>query len=116
MPSGYSDFELLRTQKDGNKTDAGGGGVGYDKVSAWGLATSTGELISGTYYFAGGGGGSTRGDTVQGVGGYGGGGAGVTSTDPANNGDTNTGGGGGGAKSSDAGYGGSGIVIVRYAV
>ena len=117
LSQGYSDFELFRTTPNSLvNTAAGAGGPGYAGVSAWGLATSTGELVGGTYYYAGGGGGSTRTTGTQGLGGYGGGGAGVTGGDPANNGDANTGGGGGGAKSSDAGSGGSGIVIVRYAV
>ena len=116
MPQGFADLDLLRTNPTPVGASAGAGGIGYDRVSAWGLATSTGELVSGTYYYAGGGGGATRSTGTQGLGGHGGGGAGVTSSDTANNGDANTGGGGGAAKTSDAGSGGSGIVIVRYAV
>lgn len=80
----------------------GNGGDGSSAYSAWGLATLTGDVYSGVAYYAGGGAG-WYGATTGGKGG--GGGAGL-------NGVANTGGGA-------AGYnhtGGSGIVIVRYAV
>ena len=76
----------------------GGGGIGTSAYSDWGLATSSGQNVSGTVYFAGGGGGH-----YGGPGGYGGGGNGDA------NGTANTGGGAGTNMS-----GGSGIVIVRY--
>jgi hypothetical protein len=76
------------------------GGNGSSSYSSWGLATSTGQNISGTYWYAGGGCGSS------GVGGNGGGGSygtpGMVST-------------GGGAGGDFNGTGGSGIIIIRYA-
>jgi hypothetical protein len=82
----------------------GGSGLGFD--------------ISGTFtYYAGGGGGGASLNFSSGVvnssGGIGGGGAGGGATGPSN-GTANTGGGGGGGFGSNAGTGGSGIVIVRY--
>lgn len=83
----------------------GSGGNGTSDYSAWGLATSTGENVSGTVYYAGGGGGGRyQGQGTVGVGGLGGGGR-------QSAGDANTGGGG-----SDNNTGGSGLVIVRIAV
>ena len=98
-----------------NGTDAGGaGGVGLSTWSSWGLATTTGQNVSGTVYYAGGGGGA--GGTTVGAGGYGGGGAGGISV-AGGNGLANTGGGGGGVRNvANGGNGGSGIIIVRYAV
>ena len=103
-------------------TKAGNGGVGLATYSEWGLATSSGENVSGVVYFCGGGaGGVWTGDsnTYFNVGGYGGGG-----TPGDNNGEhhatANTGGGGAGAGTAAAnapgGNGGSGIVIVRYTI
>lgn len=85
------------------------GGNGTSTYSAYGLATSTGENISGTVWYAGGGTG------VNGQGGNGGGG------DNRQNGTANTGGGGGGCETlqvvgENGGAGGSGIVIIRYLV
>lgn len=85
------------------------GGNGVSTYSAYGLATSTGENISGTVWYGGGGTG------VNGSGGNGGGG------DNRQNGTANTGGGGGGCESlqvlgENGGAGGSGVVIVRYPV
>jgi hypothetical protein len=79
----------------------GNGGDGVSTYSSWGLVTGTGEVISGAAWFAGGGSG-WYGSTT---GGKGGGGNQV-------NGIPNTGGGAGGYIKN----GGSGIVIVRYAV
>jgi len=95
------------------------GGIGSSTASAWGAATSSGQNVSGTYYFAGGGGtgsigGGSRG---SGPGGYGGGGNGANAGSPGTSGSVNTGGGGGagsGWTNALAGDGGSGIVIVRY--
>jgi hypothetical protein len=93
------------------------GGIGSSAYSSWGLATGTGENVSGTVYYAGGGGGADDGGQ-RGLGGSGGGGAGATTAGGGNNGTANTGGGGGGngvdSASSFGGSGGSGIVIVRY--
>jgi len=100
---------------------AGGGGGGAGAVGS-NAGTSTGgnggngvtTSISGTSTtYAGGGGGAAG--TTAGTGGTGGGGAGKTTGFP-NNGSTNTGGGGGATNSYDGGAGGSGIVIIRYAV
>ena len=137
----------------GSATAVGGsgsgdfGGLGADGSSAfssWGSATSTGQNVSGTYYYAGGGAGGTIEATATPRGGYGGGGQGnyLTSSlasaplfkpsgfpDYFSNADVTTGGGGGGgggakwttgpgADNNDydglGGAGGSGIVIVRY--
>jgi hypothetical protein len=101
---------------------SGSGGNGSSAYSAWGLATTTGQNISGTVWYAGGGGGGARSGT-RGVGGNGGGGAGGAvsgSGNPGVAGTANTGGGAGGATYISSGFsggaGGSGIVIVRYAV
>ena len=95
------------------------GGAGTSDFSAWGAATSTGENVSGTYYYAGGGGGGSNGGT-GGTGGNGGGGNGgsVGGTSGGNAID-GTGGGGGGrgqynAGSGVGGDGGDGVVIIRY--
>ena len=101
---------------------AGDGGVGSSTYTSWGAATLTGELVSSTYYYAGGGGGSGNGTSTQGVGGYGGGARGAANSGPNTpvSATANTGGGGGSL--SDGGYnypsgnGGSGIVVIRYAV
>ena len=93
-------------------TTVGGSAGPYSFINAMGLATSTGQLVSSNYYYAGGGaGGSRTGSTA--LGGNGGGGNSNTA------GTKNTGGGGGGANGTgnDAGFaGGSGIVIIRYAM
>jgi hypothetical protein len=84
------------------------GGDGLSTYSSWGLATTTGQNISGTVYYAGGGDSDSSGAAT---GGAGGGGAAST------NGTTNTGGGGGAWNGSgSAGNGGSGIVIIRYPI
>ena len=95
-----------------SSSTAGAGGNGSSAYSSWGLATGTGENVSGTVYFAGGGGGgiNASGQSGSGAGGYGGGGS-------NGNGTANTGGGGGGkGYPATGGAGGSGLVIVRYAV
>jgi hypothetical protein len=107
------------------------GGAGKNTLSAWASATNTG--VSG--YFAGGGGGgagqfanpsNVTSDPSTSNGGAGGGGRGAFaggSNPVATSGVANTGSGGGGSKESGTftnsgtgGNGGSGIVIVRYAV
>ena len=101
---------------------AGNGGNGSSAYSAWGLATATGQNVSSTYYYAGGGGGgaNTQGNGAAGSGGSGGGGQGGNDIgQSAVAGTANTGGGGGGSRGngSYAGTaGGSGIVIIRYAM
>jgi hypothetical protein len=93
----------------GSSSNGGNGGAG--------VATSiTGSSVT----YAGGGGGATYNGGTAGSGGSGGGGAGGTFVN-GTNGTANTGGGGGGAGGSNGvqyygGQGGSGIVIVRYAI
>jgi hypothetical protein len=96
----------------------GAGGAGINTYSTWHSATGTG--IAG--YIAGGGGGSawngvTSNNTggVAGSGGGGAGGEGGAGSAQATNGYANTGGGAGGDNTSGK-SGGSGLVIVRYAV
>lgn len=110
----------------GGYANYGAGGVGSSAYSTWGAATGQGENVSGTYYFAGGGGGGTNNaaggnaNTTLNVGGYGGGGRGQTSTGPGiASGTVNTGGGGGGGRGNGSyagASGGSGIIIIRYAM
>ena len=114
---------------DGTSSSGGAGGAGSSAYSSWGSATSTGQNVSGTYYYAGGGGGGGNGNgsLPGGAGGSGGGGAGGNGTQTSNAGagtagTANTGGGGGGGGQCEGAYadgagsnGGSGIVIVRYA-
>lgn len=104
-----------------NTSNTSFGGVGSSAISSWGLATGTGQNDSGTVYFAGGGGGSRNSSGSGVAGGLGGGGAGQWSASTSGSpqsGTANTGGGGGsaGGNMAYAGNGGSGIVIVRYAV
>ena len=113
---------------NGSNTAGGIGGVGSSTYSSWGSATSTGQNVSGTYYYAGGGAGGDYKNGAGAVGGSGGGGAAGSSTTGQNSpgvaGTTNTGGGGGSAgRGTDTqanmaagGAGGSGIVVVRYVV
>jgi hypothetical protein len=102
----------------GNASDqqGGAGGIGKNTLSSWLSATGTG---SSGYIAAGGGGGGQTGGTA-GSGGSGGGGAGSMTSNGAN-GVSNTGSGGGGCgflsgTGYNGGNGGSGIVIIRYAV
>jgi hypothetical protein len=103
----------------GNTDGLSFGGDGTSTYSSWGLATGTGQNVSGTYWYAGGGGGSANVATAP-EGGLGGGGAGGKVTGGQSDGiagTTNTGGGGGAGWGgmNNSGAGGSGIVIVRYA-
>jgi hypothetical protein len=95
---------------------SGNGGPGVSTYSSWGLATQTGQNISGTYWYAGGGGADSRGGTA-GLGGNGGGGAGGNTASVVTGvaGMASTGGGGGAGYGSNGGNGGSGVVIIRYA-
>lgn len=103
---------------NGNSNVASGsGGAGKNTWSSWASATETG--VSG--YYAGGGGGGSRADQTPtaGTGGSGGGGNGGANANGANaTANTGSGGGGGGNNGSPTygGNGGSGIIIVRYAV
>jgi hypothetical protein len=98
------------TAAGGSYSGGANGGAGNSSYSSWGLATSTGQNISGTYWYAGGGGGGNPGSS----GGNGGGGAGNPSTPTS--GTRGTGGGGGGGWNVAGKEGGSGIVIIRYAM
>jgi hypothetical protein len=92
----------------GSNGTGGNGGAG-SSYSTWATATSSGD----SGYYAGGGGGASP--STNGSGGAGGGGNAADTT--PQNGATNTGGGGGGgATDGYYGSGGSGIVIIRYAV
>jgi hypothetical protein len=107
--------------------DAGGGGGGAGAAGVNGINTVGGNggvgiatSINGTStYYAGGGGGGVYpgGSSVTGSGGNGGGGNGGLGTGAASAGTTNRGGGGGGSGTGNSpATGGSGIVIIRYAV
>ena len=110
----------------GNYSAAGGGGAngagtnGNSSVGggAGGPGKSCG-ITGTTVWYAGGGGGGTYSGT-RGANGVGGGGMGGDASNYGSNGLPNTGGGGGGAGrpvgAGRAGNGGSGIVIVRYAL
>lgn len=126
---------------NGNGPSGGGGGVGgsassrqgangTSTYSSWLSAVNLGQNSGGTYYIGGGGsgGGDNSGNTSTLAGGLGGGGTGSYGgySTPANalaftSGGFATGGGGGGGwyeqiNGSYAGLGGSGIVIIRYAM
>ena len=94
-----------------SSTSAGTGGAGTNAYSSWLSAVGLG--VSG-YIAGGGGGGSYSTGATPGAGGSGGGGAG-SSAGNGTNGTPNTGGGGGGGNATQA-TGGSGLVIVRYAI
>jgi hypothetical protein len=98
----------------GSNNGAGGaGGAGSNSFSTWASATLTG--VSG--YYAGGGGGGVENDSYAGgAGGSGGGGKGDGNNGDAVAGTANTGSGGGGGGPSSCKPGGSGIVIIRYAI
>jgi hypothetical protein len=95
-------------------SNAGTGGAGNNTWSSWLNATGTG--VSG--FIAGGGGGGAV--TNYGAGGSGGGGRGGNRSQIPTNGTANTGGGGGGVSdvgnSGGQGLGGSGLIVVRYAI
>jgi hypothetical protein len=105
------------TGGNGSGTQGGNGGAGVS-ISAWATPTSTGV----SNYYAGGGGGSSDTSASQPSGGSGGGGAGsAKNAGNATAGTLATGSGGGGGTAGDTanqwgGNGGSGLVIVRYAV
>jgi hypothetical protein len=111
---------------DLNSPFRGGGGGGAGAVGATGLASGNGgngvaTSISGTSttYAGGGGASATLTGAARGTGGTGGGGNGGANNSVGANGGINLGaGGGGGAEvgSMAGGAGGSGIIVVRYAV
>jgi len=114
----------------GGNYRGGPGGVG--KAQIMGLsaantkilldAASVGEVDGTSRYVAGGGGGTSNyGANYRGVGGLGGGGDGAlhSTTDDGQDGTANTGGGGGGSSNNAnciSGAGGSGVVMIRYAL
>ena len=110
----------------GNSTTAGyGGGGGAGAVGQGGTGANAGGVgLQNNYrtgsniYYAGGGGGGRQQGSPAGSGGTGGGGNGNTVEQTAYHATVNTGGGGGGSGggSGVSGNGGSGIVVIRYAV
>lgn len=102
-----------------NSYDSTAGGIGSNSYSSWSYITNTG--VAG--YYAGGGGGANAGSAKAGGAGGGGAGYGTSSSGTATSGTAYTGSGGGGASADSSGIltftsgaGGSGIVIVRYAM
>jgi hypothetical protein len=127
---GYSGFRGgAGGDQDPSGPGCGGGGAGYGQNGADGGAagsltgvggngvtrtpwtTATGQGVAD--YFCGGGGGGGNGIVA---GGLGGGGRGGNAANPAAAGTANSGGGGGGTINGTPANGGSGLVIVRYAV
>ena len=105
----------------GGGANATGGDMGSGATQPTNGGNGVAVSISGTSvtYAGGGGGGSYETRSSGGLGGSGGGGAGANGPGNGIAGTANTGGGGGGEGgfgSTDPGIGGSGIVIVRYAV
>jgi hypothetical protein len=103
-----------------SNANGGAGGVGSSAFSSWGAATGTGQLVSSTRYYAGGGGGGADAAT-GGAGGFGGGASGANiGLSPSADAMASTGGGGGGGGGNNAAgvgsNGGSGIIIIRYAM
>jgi len=107
---------------DPNNGAGGGGGAGATGGAGSGNTAGNGgngtaNSISGTsVVYAGGGGGATGASYTRGTGGTGGGGNGEQRTGLASTAGTANLGGGGGGGADTARAGGSGIVIVRYAV
>ena len=106
----------------GSSLLGGDGGASVNTVTNWGTLSSISSIIGVSGYIAGGGGGSGNGGSTGGIGG-GGGATNGGSTGPATDATANTGsgGGGGGYEAGGAlarlgGNGGSGVVVVRYAV
>ena len=104
----------------GTTAGAGNGGDGV-QITAFAIATQTGA--NNGYYAGGGGGGNNNGNGTKALGGLGGGGnAGQTAGSNGLPGLTNTGGGGGSSQATGTstvytgGAGGSGLVIIRYAI
>ena len=102
----------------GNGTTSGnigGNGGNGRQITAFANATQTG--VDNGYYAGGGGGGYQNYSGLGGLGGLGGGGKGTRDT-KATPGVVNTGGGGAGSYASGADFsnGGSGLVIIRYAI
>lgn len=106
----------------GSTGGAGGVGVYSTLTDLIGPTVGLGQLVSSHYYFAGGGGAGSGGGLSGGTGGSGGGANGGADNANGSNGTAGTGGGGGGSGGSNgapfkvAGNGGSGVVIIKYAV
>lgn len=109
---------------DGVNTNNGiAGGVGTNAFTSWGLATGVGQFANDTYYLAAGGNGGANysgGGLLLDTRPFGGGGANSATLSVASGvGNTGSGGSGfsynSGAGTYPAGYGGSGVIIVRYA-
>jgi hypothetical protein len=103
------------TSSQGN---IGKGGNGLNTWSSWAVATQTGADNG---YYAGGGGGTSGTSALLTDGGLGGGGKGGSNAAAATAGTANTGGGGGAGNGNvggtqNAAAGGSGLVIIRYAI
>ena len=103
----------------GSSTTGSAGGNGTSAFSSWLAATGYGQLSSSLYYIGGGGGGAGA-NGGGGSGGLGGGRDGTNaSSGSAPNAAQNTGSGGGAILETDVsntGNGGSGLIIIRYAV
>jgi hypothetical protein len=112
------------SETGGNYPSGGGGGAGSAGSAGSGSTSGAGgNGLANSYsgssvtYAGGGGGGSTVDGATRGLGGTGGGGNGGASGNAGVAGTANLGGGGGGgAHERSGGNGGSGIVIIRYAV
>ena len=118
--SAWADCCVANPQAGGGGGGAGGAGANATSGNAGAGGTGVSSSISGTatYYGGGGGGGKRTTSGAAGSGGQGGGGAGGKAA-AGNAGGANTGGGGGGAGGDAAylgGFGGSGIVIIRFAL
>jgi hypothetical protein len=118
----------------GTQTDGTGGGGGGSSVAGTNAGSTqpgnggngtTNSISGSSITYAGGGGGGCYNDVAQGSGGTGGGGAGGAQNATGQSGVSGTvnlgGGGGGGSQGTTSGYGaggngGSGIVIIRYAL
>ena len=109
---GNSDFIGGRGSGGGGAGGAGGDGTNFEAGNG-GIGVSSSISGNAVTYAGGGGGGGTG---AGGSGGSGGGGIGATPGYGPGTGAANTGSGGGGGYVSEGGNGGSGIVIVRYAI
>jgi hypothetical protein len=121
---GFAGGAGLQNGVNGGTSNRGGGGGGASEAGNTDGETHGGDgkvWLNGTTYAGGGGGGNPPSNFNAINGGSGGGGYGAYGLNTNNDqpGSTNTGGGGGGAYSSGGAYGsngGSGVVIIRYAV
>ncbi len=106
-----------------NSNDGIAGGIGTTAFASWGLATGIGQFVNNTYYIAAGGNGGANysgGGNLRAIRPLGGGGfSSATLYDASGLPNTGSGGAGfsynSGSSTYPAGFGGSGVVIVRYA-